>query len=70
MQKMTSSEGDPNTKNKDGKEYNWLKHRQAWVPFSPDECKKNPDYEEMSKDKVSFATKISRMLAEEESDSE
>ena len=37
---------------------------------SPEECKKNPDYEEMPKERASIAVKISRMLAEDESDSE
>ena len=67
---MPPSEGDSNVKKKCGNEHNWRECHQAWVLHSPDECKKNPDHTDSSKDKKSFAAKISKMLAEEGSDSE
>ena len=56
----------------DGKEFDWCKHHQAWVLHEPQDCKKNPDNEDDKDDdnKVSFASKLSKTLADEGSDQE
>ena len=66
--KVPPSEGQSQQKQKDGKSYNWCKHHQAWVLHDPSECKKNPDFQTEDapkRDKVSFAAKLSKLLAED-----
>ena len=66
--KVPPSEGQSQQKQKDGKSYNWCKYHQAWVLHDPSECKKNPDLQTKDtpkRDKVSFAAKLSKLLAED-----